>query len=239
MKILIVDDEYLAIENMLRHLNAMRYTQIESTTSSSEAVELCNKYRFNVVFLDINMPIKNGLELAKDLMCIQADLNIIFVTAYSEYALNSYEIGVVDYIMKPVTRERLQIAFARVSERILSNNETHHMIFKFFAKTNDRISMIESDDIIYIEAHLSDSIAHTGEDDYFLGKKISELESMLLSSRNFIKVHRSCIVNFEKIDYLEKVEQSKYCIHFKGSKNVVYTSRSGAQNLREYFENFI
>ena len=239
MKILIVDDEYLAIEIMLRHLSEMGYTNIESTTSSAEALNLCQEHKFDVAFLDINMPVKDGLELAKEIQLLQANISIVFVTAYNEYALDGYEIGVIDYIMKPVTKDRLQISFAHISERFSNIKKKNSKPLKFLAKSNDRISMLGSQDVLYFEAHLSDTIAHTAQESYFLGKRISDLEASLLVNKNFIKVHRSCIINVEKIDYFETIEQGKYCLHFKESKNVIYTSRSGAQNLRQYFEKFI
>ena len=235
MKILIVDDEYLAVENMLRHLSSLGYEDIESTTDVLEAIKWCEEGPYDVVFLDINMPVKNGLEAGREIHAIRPDAAIVFVTAYHEHALESYEIGAVDYVLKPVTKERLQIAVGRASQHKMQRSSES---FKIISKFHARITMVEGKDIIYVEAQLNDTLAHTAEHDYFTGKRISEIEPLLEAAGHFMKVHRSCIINLNKVDYFETIEQGKYCIHFKDSKNVVYTSRSGAQSIREYFETF-
>ncbi|MEA2111169.1 MAG: LytTR family DNA-binding domain-containing protein [Campylobacterota bacterium] len=234
-KILIVDDEYLAIENMTRLLRKIGYKDFDSTTSSVEAIEICKDNDYALIFLDINMPIKDGLEAAKEIRTFDINTPIVFSTAYSEYALKGFEVGAIDYIMKPINIDRLKESLERVFKEPTSDINEGSKNLKILVKYHERIFMIESDNIIYVEAQLNDSIAYTSERAYFTGKRISEMENLLISNSKFIKVHRSCIVNLDKVDFFETIEQGKYCIHFKNSKNVVYTSRKGAQSIREYF----
>ena len=239
MNILIVDDEYLAIENMQRHLRYLGYDDVTTTTNVLEAVEWCKAQTFDTVFLDIEMPLKDGVKAAGEIHSFHPECQIIFVTAYSEYALKGYEVGAIDYVLKPVTSERLQVALGRAARQFSDTRGNAEQPQKLLVKAKERIAMINLRDIIYIEAQLNDTIAHTAEHSYFTGKRISEVEPLFLAESTFMKVHRSCLVNMESIDYFETVEQGKYCIHFRDTKNVVYTSRSGAQNIREYFEKLI
>ena len=238
MKVLIIDDEILAIKKIKRLLGELGYTNVEMTTDIDEAIESLKHRNFDIVFLDINMPQKSGLDAAIEINRIAPKCSIIFVTAYDEYALQAYSVGALDYIMKPVTKERLQSSVNRAIEYIGISRIEEDQHFKILAKSQESIRMINSYDIYYIEAQLNDTIAYTQTSTLYTGKRISELESLMLHGTKFVKVHRSYIVNIEKIDHFKSVEQGKYCIHFKDISNVIYTSRSGAQNLREYFEYF-
>ena len=111
MNILVVDDEQTAINNLIRVLKkVVPDAVIQQSDEAEEALNLCRNYTFDVVFLDINMPDKDGLTLAGEIKKLIPVINIIIVTAYPEHALEAYKLYVSDYIMKPVTREDLSNA---------------------------------------------------------------------------------------------------------------------------------
>ncbi|MBN2894502.1 MAG: response regulator transcription factor [Campylobacterales bacterium] len=238
MNFLVIDDEQLAADKIKRLLESMGYTHITTTTSAAEGVEICKYRYFDVIFLDINMPEKMGLEVAKEILYINAASHIVFTTAYDQYALESYKIGAIDYLMKPVTAAALQGSIHRVNRYISSAKSDANPSATIMAKDQEKITLLKMDDIYIITAHLSDTSVRTKEGELFTGKKISDFNAFT-SNRQFVKVHRSQIINIYKIAYLETIEQGKYRIHFKEIDEVVYTSRSGAQLLRELFEQML
>ncbi len=115
MDVLIVDDERASINNLIRVLKKIEPdVMIHKTDDVDEALLMCRNNSFDVVFLDVNMPDKDGLTLAKEIKRIIPLVNIIIVTAYPEYALAAYKLYVSDYIMKPVIRADLQNALANL-----------------------------------------------------------------------------------------------------------------------------
>lgn len=238
MNFLIIDDEQLAVDKVKRLLNDLNYTQIITTTSAIEGIDICKYKHFDVVFLDINMPEKDGLQVAKEILSINPSTHIIFVTAYDHYAVDSYKIGAIDYLLKPITGTNLQVSLNRVLKYLSSNNSVSNTNVTLMAKYQDKIALLKVDDIYYFEAKLNDTIAKTKDAEYFTNKKISELETFTQNQR-FVKIHRSHIINIHKVSYLETIEQGKYRVYFKDIDEILYTSRAGAQKLREAFQNML
>lgn len=115
MDVLIVDDERTALKNLTRVLKKVVPDAVIAETDESDgALKLCREAIFDVVFLDINMPDKDGLTLAKEIKQIRPGINIVIVTAYPEYALKAYKLYVSDYLMKPVSTEDLKNTLANL-----------------------------------------------------------------------------------------------------------------------------
>ncbi|MEA1892422.1 MAG: LytTR family DNA-binding domain-containing protein [Campylobacterota bacterium] len=234
MKFLVIDDEQLAVDRIKRLLEELHYTNITTTVSAKEGIEICKYKSFDVIFLDINMPEKSGLEVAKEILHINPKSHIVFTTAFDEYAVDSYKVGATDYLMKPVSKENIQLSLNRVMRYVSSSKEEPYHNITISAKYHDKVALLKANEIYYFAAQLNDTIAKTVDGEYFTHKKISDFDA-LTQSNQFIKVHRSYIVNIDKISYLESIEQGKYRIYLKNIDEVIYTSRSGAQNLREIF----
>ncbi len=107
MKILIVDDEALALARLKRMLNTLGYEDIIEADNAQSALEAVKNTHFDLVLLDINMPQTSGLELGYELRYHQEDIAIIFQTAYDEHALKAFDIGAVGYLVKPFSMEQL------------------------------------------------------------------------------------------------------------------------------------
>lgn len=232
MKVLIVDDETLALSRLNRLLTETGITDITACDNGLEAMKAIAQKDFDLVFLDISMPQISGLELANHLMDVSPKTFIVFQTAYSEYALEAFQNGGVGYLMKPVSLEALQKVVEKVKKLAPNRNQ---MDKKIMGKSGNKLYIIDKDDIYYIKADLDEVIVKIKEADVYVRKKIGELE-ILLDTPNFFRVHRSYIVNIDKIKSMKSVEQSKLEISFKDISSIVTSSKDGAKSFRDYLD---
>ena len=222
MKIAIIDDEQLALERLQRILNELGYTDI--TASSNPDIVFDTKY--DLLFLDIDMPSIKGTELAKKIKSIYSDTSIIFQTAYSEFALEAFDIGSIDYILKPTEKSRVLQAISRVSAR-------KNPITKLVTKLGNETYIIDPKDVYFIQADLNEVIVKTKTSNAYMQKNISILEEEL-KDYGFVRVHRSYLVNINKIKNMTTVEASKFEIKFVDIYDTITTSKDGAKFLRNY-----
>ncbi len=234
MKILIVDDENLAISRLKRLLNDEGLEDITTFTNPEEALKQCTKTKYDAVFLDISMPEITGLELANRILELEPKTFVVFQTAYDEYALEAYKNGGMGYLLKPIDTDSLKEILKKIETYIHTSSEKLEEK-KIIAKRGDKIYLIDLDDIYYIRADLDEVIIKIKETDAYVRKKIGDLEK-LLSNKNFFRIHRSYIVNVDKIKSMQSVEQSKLQISFNGIDEVVTSSKDGAKEFREYLE---
>jgi DNA-binding LytR/AlgR family response regulator len=193
MNCLIVDDEPLAhkvIESYIQQIDTLQL--VGNAYKAADAVNFLQKNAVDIVFLDIQMPELTGLELLKTL---QQPPNIIFTTAYSEYALESYELGVVDYLLKPIRFDRFLKAIQKVSITKKMPVENDY----FFAKANGAQHRINFADIRFVEAFGNFVKIHVIDKFILTAETMIEMENKL-NAANFIRVHKSFIVNTNKIE---------------------------------------
>lgn len=126
MKILIVDDEKLASSRVARILNELGITDITISNDSLEASEYIVKNKYDIIFLDIQMPNMTGLELANKILELEPKTFIIFQTAYDQYAIEAFQSGGIDYILKPTTNENINNALQKVKKFL----KQHQMRFQ-------------------------------------------------------------------------------------------------------------
>ena len=233
MKVLIVDDEKLALSRLNRILNEEGVSDITEASNPIDAIKEVAKTKFDVAFLDISMPTMTGLELANTILEMSPNTFIVFQTAYEEYALDAFQSGGLDYLLKPISNESVQNCLKRVEK--FSNTKIKENK-KVVAKRGNKIYLISLDDIYYIKADLDEVIIRIKETDAYVRKKIGDMEK-ILSDRNFFRVHRSYIVNVDKIKSMQSIEQSKLEIFFEGIDDLVTTSKDGAKEFREYLDN--
>lgn len=231
MKILIVDDESLAIQRLTRMLNTLGYTDITSTDSPKEAIEHTKSSHYDVAFLDINMPEINGLELGYELRYIQKELAIIFQTAYDNHALKAYDIGAVGYLVKPYSIDQLKETLHRVHLEKKSDKP-----FRLMSKSGENYHLLKPEEIYYVQADLSEVILRSVKGFSYYAEKISDLET-LLKPYDFIRVHRSYLVNINKVKEMETIEQSKLRFLFHDITDYVDSSKDGAKAFRNMFLN--
>jgi len=229
---MIVDDEKLALSRLKRLLNENGVDDITAFDNPIEALKEITKTRFDVVFLDISMPNITGLELADSIIEIEPKTFIIFQTAYSEFALEAYKSGGMGYLVKPIESNEIKNILEKVRNFKSSSNEQSK---KILGKRGDKLYLIDINDIYYIKADLDEVIVKIKDNDAYVRRKIGDLE-ILLSDKNFFRIHRSYIVNVDKIKSMKSVEQSKLQISFDGIAEIVTSSKEGAKDFREYIE---
>ena len=236
MKVLIVDDEKLALSRLKRILNEEGISNITACNNPIDAIKESTKTKFDVAYLDISMPTMSGLELANTILEMNPNIFIIFQTAFDKYALEAYQAGGLDYLLKPISNESIKKSLEKV-QKFMSNSNTltSKVTRKILAKRGAKIYMIDIDDIYYIKADLDEVIIRTKDTDAYVRKKMQDMQE-LLKEKNFFRVHRSFIVNVDTIKSMKSIEQSKLEISFIDIDDIVTSSKDGAKEFREYIE---
>ncbi len=226
-QVLIVDDEFLARKLLQDYVNKITELQLAGTAQNAfEAYSFCKENQVDILLLDIHMPDLNGIELARTLKDVPC---VIFTTAYSEYALESYEVSAVDYLLKPITLPRFMQAIEKAIARLkglapstevpeasnsantslqtpLAHTEGGDLSNPSFlmVKADYKLYKINFDDLYYIEGQ------HEYVSFYTKGKRITALYSLksleeLLPREKFVRVHKSYIVSIDHISEIDQV----------------------------------
>lgn len=229
MKILIVDDEALALARLKRMLGTLGYEDIVEADNAISALDAVKENHFDLVLLDINMPQTSGLELGYELRYHQDDLAIIFQTAYSEHALKAFDIGAVGYLVKPFSMEQLQQSIERVKLETKSDKK-----FRLMSKNGESYYLFKPEEIYYVKADLSEVMLRSKKGFSYYAHKISDLEKQLLY-HDFVRIHRSYLININKIKEMETIEQSKLRFSFHDISDQIESSKDGAKSFRNTF----
>lgn len=200
MKVIIVDDEPRAIELIASYLEHFSSFELVSTFRNGlKALEFLNTNSIDVVFLDINMPHLSGLSLSK---MIDSKTDIIFTTAYSEHALESYEVNALDYLLKPISLERFSKTITKLIDkhegRNTSSNPYKDTSSTIFVKSGLETHQIKVDDITYLQKDGNYIYYYVAEKKIMARQSIGDALKNL--PENFSQIQKSYIVNFDKID---------------------------------------
>lgn len=215
---LIIDDEQLARELLKEYIsNTPELNIIGEADKGKEAVELIDKLKPDLIFLDVQMPGMTGFDVLDD---IEHDPFVIFTTAYDQYAIKAFEKNAVDYLLKPLDQERFKQAIDRAVSRmnleqnnmgellrsIKTDNKTSYDSHIFVQKS-EKLLNLPVEEIMFLEASGDYTILTTKNDQFVSSSGIGKLEE-ILNPDTFIRVHRSTIIN---INYLKEIEK-----HFNG-----------------------
>lgn len=208
IRCLVVDDEPLALDILEDYISKVPFlTLVKTTTSAIEGLSLVQSDSVDLVFLDVQMPELTGIQFLK---IINGKCDVILTTAYSQYALDGYELDVVDYLLKPIAFDR----FYKAAQKVLQNNgngqaapqeapssaNTHDFIF---VKTEHKIQKIYLDDILFIEG-LKDYISIFTKTERIITLQNMKKMEESLPAKSFIRVHKSYIVATGKIESIER-----------------------------------
>lgn len=229
MKILIVDDEPLALSRLQRLLNTLGHTSITMASSGLEALGLAALNTYDIAFLDISMSGMDGIELGYALRYAHEEMAIIYQSAHENYALKAFDVGAVDYLLKPYSVESLERSIERVSVK-KSPKE-----LRLISKIGDTHTLLRPEEIFYVKADLTEVILRNKEGFSYYPKKISEVET-LLEPYEFLRVHRSYLVNLNRIKEMETIDQSRIRFIFEGIKESIESSKDGAKHFRHLFK---
>ena len=198
LKAIIVDDEPLALDVLETFIEQMPGVELIARCGNAfEANEALKNDEINLMFLDIQMPQMTGLEFLKSLA--QPPM-VIFTTAYSEYAVEGFELDIVDYLLKPISVDRFMKAVNKASEKLSSNNDVASSDGEnfIFVKADKKLIKVNFDDIKYIEGLKDYVIIKKDQGRIITLQTMKSLEEKLPSSK-FMRIHRSYILNIGHI----------------------------------------
>jgi DNA-binding LytR/AlgR family response regulator len=204
MKCLIVDDNKMARMAMKQLASRVKDLElVQECADAMEAYNVINNERIDLLLLDIEMPGMTGLELIKNLG--NKKPLIIFTTAKKDYAVEAFELNVVDYLIKPVSSARFLQSIERANEEMASDKQEVKVGEQefVFIKDNGVLKRINVEDILFLEAMGDYVKVHTSQKFHVLHATLKSIEEKLPASK-FIRVHRSYIVSINKIDFIQE-----------------------------------
>jgi two-component system response regulator AlgR len=244
MKILIVDDEMLARERLASLLSELdKNFSLSEAVHGVDALRLISEESPELVLLDIRMPVMDGLEVAHHLAGLESPPAIIFTTAYQDYALDAFDAHAVDYLMKPIRKERLRQAIGRaralskinVSE-LRDNNDTNSSRSHLSTTFHGNLQIIPVEKIYYLKADQKYVTAVWPEGELLIDGSLKSLEQEF--SSQFIRIHRNTLVSLRHIHGLGKDEKGCPCIKLQGMETRLPVSRRHASNVRKALKHF-
>lgn len=241
IRAVIVDDEQLARNIVREHLAS--HPEIEilgECTNGFEAVKLITEKKPDLLFLDIQMPKLTGFEV---LELAEHNPAVIFVTAYDQFALKAFEVHAVDYLLKPFTQERFEESLRRAKE-LIDKHDTRSLtelvaevrsksrpLERVLIKEGSTVRVLPVDTIDFVEARDDYAAFRSGGKVYLKQQRLAELETLLDQAR-FVRIHRSYILNLDRLAKLEPyAKDSRMAVLKDGTKLPV--SRSGYEKLRQ------
>lgn len=233
MKTLVVEDSRLAREGLLGMLAQFPgLTVVGAARDAKQARQLIAEHRPELLFLDIHMPGESGFDLLESL---DYEPKIVFTTAYSEYAIKSFDFQTVDYLLKPISTERLAQAIDKLSATVESKPDTQEPLdrhSRIFVKDGERCHLIEVGHIHYLESCKNYTRLFFGDDKAFVKKSLNQLEARL-PQRLFFRANRQAIINLEAISGIAEAVGEGYEVTLSDGR-LVEVSRRNAARLKAF-----
>ena len=242
-KALLVDDEKLARDYLLELLAEHADIQVVAICKNGfEAVKACSEHQPDLIFLDIQMPKLDGFEV---LELIDQSIRVIFVTAHDSYAVKAFEVHAVDYLLKPISQERLAQALDRVRNQppdpnlqaVKLSQEARGPVpylQRVVVKDGVSVTIIPIEQLDYIRSQDDYIALHSAGQNHLKHQTLTNIESMLDPSR-FVRIHRSAIVNLERIDRIEPHTKDTRLVILK-DKTQLPVSRTGYSRLKQVID---
>jgi two-component system LytT family response regulator len=219
-KVVIIDDEPLARSLVVEYLEQHSSIEIAAECNDGfQGVKAIMQHKPDLIFLDIQMPKINGFEM---LELLDSTPSVIFTTAFDEYAIKAFEANAIDYLLKPFSKERFDLAIQKWNEKknttssdkniqALLENTTKQPDEKsrIVVKNGSDIRIVPMADVMYIEAY-DDYVKIFTKDTYFLKKKTMNYYEQVLDSSQFFRTHRSFIINLQELTKIEPLEKNTY-----------------------------
>lgn len=248
MNVLIVDDEPLAREGLTMLLREEPgVAAVAEARNGPEAIALIRERRPDLVLLDVQMPGMDGFGVLRALAPEEIP-PFIFVTAHDKYAIQAFDVNAIDYLLKPVTRERFAQALARVRERAAEAPDNRHVLSllqqiaappkyleRVALRSAGRITFVNVDDILFAQAAENYVQLHLATVRHLLHVPIATFEASLDPER-FLRIHRSLIVNVRQVRELETGPHGEYVVVLQGGTRL-QASRSYHERIKRWAAN--
>ncbi len=202
VKCIIIEDEPLAQQKLAAYIRTIPDLELVAAFENSlEALVHIKTNDIGIVFLDIQVAGLNGIQLLES---VPIDAAVILTTAHHEYALKGYELNVTDYLLKPFSKERLQQAVQKGLQRIEQKKTVKEEAF-FFVKSGHKLERVNYSELLYIEGVRDYRKLHTTTKQIMTLETFREFETSL-SKEKMVRVHKSYMVNIDKIESVERHE---------------------------------
>ena len=246
IKIIIVEDERPARDLLITYLKEFSNLEVIGEYDNGfDGLKAINELKPDAIFLDVQMPKLTGFEM---LEVLEHHPEVVFTTAYDQFAIKAFEKNAVDYLLKPFSRARFKEAISRLNARMDSRHEpvneesgierirqhladSEETLHRVVIKKSGKIHVISTEDINYLEAQDDYVMIYTDDGKYLKQQTMKYFEQHLDASQ-FVRVHRSYIANITCIERIEPYEKSNFILILKDG-NKVPVSRSGMQVLKE------
>jgi two-component system LytT family response regulator len=236
MKAIVVEDSRLAREGLVRMLAAFPEIEVVGQADHPDsALALIEATRPDVIFLDIHMPGATGFDLLAALDYLP---RIVFTTAYSEYAIRSFDHNTVDYLLKPISHERLEQAVRKLTREPEPEDETEgeprpvlEIGSKIFVKDGERCHLVTLSTIRYIESCKNYVLIYFGDQRAYVKKSLNNVAERL-PPQFFFRANRGCIINLQEIRGIEESISLGYDVTMNDGK-VIEISRRNAAELKD------
>ncbi|GGN50785.1 MULTISPECIES: LytR/AlgR family response regulator transcription factor [Oceanobacillus] len=231
LKVGIVDDRQIDLDKIVGIVSQIDDVEIVfSTTSAEEAYERIKDEEIMLLVADIEMPHLSGYELADIIHSHALHIDVIFVTANSGYAVHAFEINVHDYIMKPYTKNRLTTSIKRIMEK----SRQAEITGRLYIKQKNNIHIIQKKDIIFIERTGRSSTIFTKSGTIKTYQTLKELEGEL-RERDFLRSHRSFIINIHYIQNFELYAKNSFIVNFDGIEETAMITKEMVNHLQQNY----
>ena len=239
LKILIVDDERLARERLISLVDELRTDcEILEAENGLAALEMIDRLRPDIVLLDIRMPVMDGLEVAHHLTNLESAPAVIFTTAYQDHALEAFDTHAVDYLLKPVNKDRLMQAIERASilqrgnlQEIRAHEKSLHRRTHLSARVQGNLKLLTVREIRYLRADQKYVVAGWPGGELLIDESLIALESEFQDQ--FIRIHRNALIALDYVDTLKKNNDGTFIITLHGVPAALQVSRRNISNLRK------
>ncbi|NVK22019.1 MAG: response regulator [Kangiellaceae bacterium] len=229
LRVIIVDDEQPARDRLARLLSVYPTIEIIAKASDGQqALEMIKQQQPDLIFLDISMPVMNGMQLAAILSETFPQLQIIFTTAYDEYALQAFEVNAQDYLLKPIRPERLTQALKKLAP---AKRQPEYLTIK----DRDVTKRILVSDIICLHADQKYTEIHLASETYLCVDSLKELEQRFADT--FMRLHRSTLVNRNYLMGIEQQHNGSLVALIKNCSLKPEISRRHQPEIRQFLQN--
>ncbi len=245
ISIIIAEDNPGSSQNLLSCLANIKNTNVVGVADNgNEAVKIVNQKKPDLMFLDVDMPGKNGFEV---LQTIDYNPGVIFVTAHEQFAVKAFEVNGIDYIVKPVTQKRLEQALDKARSRVDNNKDELLVCLKnmlnkkefkkrFAVKTKDQVYIIPTEEIFEFKAEDKYVFLCTFDNSFFYNATLKQL-TQELDPQAFVRVNKSHIVSIDKIKKLKKNYKLETCLVLRDQKKTtIKISKSHLGTLKKSLE---
>jgi len=234
LNVILVDDERLARSELRRLLTPLEQINIVGEAENAEqALTLLSSEKVDVLFLDIEMPGESGIQLAERLTTMEGfDSQIVFCTAYDQFAVDAFSLNAVDYLMKPIDPERLQRClskFKAVSAKPVALNDD----FKLMVKFQDKMKIIKLSQIYRFQSIGNHAALYTSEGKAYIQSSLNKIEQRLKPD-DYFRVSRGDILRFDAIETLEQNVNSSLLANLTDGEQVEISRRQSTR-LKDMF----